>query len=82
MSNLNVCAKFVSIPTSNSFSMTFQRKNKLGALPFNEEPFDKSPVCLKVREGVKEKLKAIPDWQEQLRGLIDELIKNTGDICK
>jgi hypothetical protein len=62
--------------------MTFQKKHKLGALPFNEEPFDKSPVCLKVREGVKEKLKAIPDWQERLRNLIDELIENTGDDCQ
>jgi hypothetical protein len=37
---------------------------------------------LKVREGVKEKLRAIPDWQERLRDLIDELIENTGDSCR
>ncbi|NMF67020.1 hypothetical protein DP113_24010 [Brasilonema octagenarum UFV-E1] len=62
--------------------MTFQKKHRLGALPFNEEPFDKSPVCLKVREGVREKLKAVPDWQERLRGFIDELIRDTGDSCQ
>ncbi|NMG11822.1 hypothetical protein DP117_35250 [Brasilonema sp. UFV-L1] len=62
--------------------MTFRKKNKLGALPFNEEPFDKSPVCFKVREGVREKLKAVPNWQERLRKLVDELIEDMGDSCQ
>lgn len=54
--------------------MPFQKKNKLGAKSLNEEPFDKSPVCFLVREGVKEKLKAVPDWKERLRKVIDEMI--------
>lgn len=58
--------------------MPFQKKHKLGALPFNEEPFDKSPVCFKVREGVREKLKAVPGWQERLREFVDELIESVG----
>ncbi|WP_414585500.1 hypothetical protein [Scytonema sp. PCC 10023] len=62
--------------------MPFQKKHKLGALPFNEEPFDKSPVCFKVREGVREKLKTVPGWQERLREFVDELIESAGDSCQ
>jgi hypothetical protein len=59
--------------------MPFQEKNKLGALPFNEEPFDTSPVCFKVRKGVKDKLKAVPDWQERLRAFVDNLIESAAE---
>ncbi|WP_339381590.1 hypothetical protein [Brasilonema bromeliae] len=62
--------------------MPFQKKNKLGATSLNEEPFDKSPVCFNVRIGVKEKLKAVPDWKERLRKLVDELIEETGNTSQ
>jgi hypothetical protein len=62
--------------------MPFQKNNKLGATSLNEEPFDKSPLCFAVRKGVREKLKAVPGWQERLRKLVDELIEEAGDICK
>ncbi|NEU76042.1 hypothetical protein PI95_026685 [Hassallia byssoidea VB512170] len=62
--------------------MTFQKKHKLGALPLNEEPFDRSPVCFNVRKGVKEKLKTVPDWKERLREFIDELIENVDNNCQ
>jgi hypothetical protein len=61
--------------------MPFQKKHKLGALPFNEEPFDSSPVCFKVEKGVKEKLKAVPNWQERLRSFVNELIEEAGRDC-
>jgi hypothetical protein len=56
--------------------MTFEKKHKLGALPFNEEPFDRSPVCFNVRKGVRDKLKAVPDWKERLREFVDSLIES------
>lgn len=59
--------------------MPFHKKHKLGAIPLNEEPFDRSPVCFNVRKGVKEKLKTIPDWKERLRTFIDELIETDND---
>jgi hypothetical protein len=62
--------------------MPFQKKNKLGAISLNEEPFDKSPVCFNVRKGVREKLKTVPGWQERLRHLVDELISEVGDSCQ
>jgi hypothetical protein len=55
--------------------MTFKKKHKLGAIPINSEPFDRSPVCFNVRKGVKDKLKAVPDWKERLREFVDSLIE-------
>ncbi|GAX45114.1 hypothetical protein NIES4075_61350 [Tolypothrix sp. NIES-4075] len=59
--------------------MPFQKNNKLGALPFNDEPFDASPVCFKVKKGVKDKLKAVPNWQERLREFVDNLIEGVDE---
>jgi hypothetical protein len=59
--------------------MTLKNHHKLGALPFNEEPFDASPVCFQVKKGVKDKLKAVPDWQERLRETVDNLIESIGE---
>ncbi|MBW4480607.1 MAG: hypothetical protein KME54_28140 [Tolypothrix brevis GSE-NOS-MK-07-07A] len=59
--------------------MTFKKNHKLGALPFNDEPFDTSPVCFKVKKGVKDKLKAVPGWQERLRETVDKLIESIGE---
>jgi len=56
--------------------MTFQKKHKLGATPLHEEPFDRSPVCFNVRQGVREKLKTVPDWKERLREFVDGLIED------
>lgn len=56
--------------------MPFKKNHKLGAKPLNSEPFDRTPVCLNVRTGVREQLKTIPEWKERLREFIDELIKD------
>jgi hypothetical protein len=58
--------------------MPFQKNHKLGFT--SENPFDKDPICFKVLPGVKNKLKAIPDWQERLRELVNDLIKEV-DEC-
>ena len=55
-------------------SMPFQKNHKLGALPYGNEPLDSKPICFKGRKGQWEKLKAVPNWQEQLRGFVDQLI--------
>ncbi len=44
--------------------------------PTSEDgPYDKSPVQLKVKPGVREQLKSIVNWQAKVRLLIDELIE-------
>ncbi len=53
--------------------MPFQKKNKLGFT--SNQPYDKDPVCFKVLPGVKDKLKAVPNWQERLREFVDSLIE-------
>lgn len=54
--------------------MPFQKNNQLGFT--SKKPFDKDPVCFKVLPGVKNKLKAVPDWQERLREFVDKLIES------
>jgi hypothetical protein len=53
--------------------MPFQKGHKLGFT--SDAPLDKDPVCFKVMPGVKARLKAVPNWQEQLREYVDQLIQ-------
>jgi hypothetical protein len=43
--------------------------------PDNRIAYDKTPVQVKVLPGVRQRLKAIDDWQNKLRQLIDTLIE-------
>jgi hypothetical protein len=56
--------------------MTFKKNHTQGFT--SDNPLDRSPVCFKVKPGVREKLKAIPRWQERLRVLVDLLIQDGG----
>ncbi|WP_166482522.1 hypothetical protein [Scytonema sp. UIC 10036] len=44
--------------------------------PKEGEAYDQSPVQFKVRKGVREKLKTIPNWQDILRKFVDDLISD------
>lgn len=57
--------------------MPFEKGHKQGAKSLYNEPMDRTPVCFNVREGVREKLKAVPDWKERLREFVDQLIEET-----
>lgn len=56
--------------------MPFQKNHKLGAKKILTRPLDKEIIGFKGYEGQKEKLKAVPDWQQRLREFVDELIKD------
>jgi len=56
--------------------MRFQKQNQFGFV--SDDPLDKHPVCFKVKAGVREKLKAVPDWQKRLREYVDKLIEEVG----
>ena len=43
--------------------------------PDNAIAYDKTPLQIKVLPGVREKLKAVPDWRERLRTFVDEMVK-------
>ena len=51
--------------------MPFQPNNKLGFKPTEEKPLDRIPLQLKLRQGVRHRIKAIPDWQNQIRDLLE-----------
>ena len=42
--------------------------------PHNHVAYDKAPVQFKVLPGVREKLRAVPNWQEKLRHFVEQLI--------
>ncbi len=41
--------------------------------------YDRTPVQLKVKPGVRERLKTVTDWQNKVRMFIDELLTEQGD---
>jgi hypothetical protein len=59
--------------------MTFKKKHKLGFLPENDIPLDRLPVSIKLRLGVRDKVRSIPDWQNKLRGLIEQWVEDELD---
>ncbi|MEO1431692.1 MAG: hypothetical protein AAFV71_22055 [Cyanobacteria bacterium J06633_8] len=59
--------------------MPFRKDNQHCAKPIGNEPLDTKPVSFKPRQGQLEKLKAIPNWQEQLRDYIDTMIEKYGE---
>lgn len=46
--------------------------------PDNKTAYDKVPVQFKVMPGVRERLKAVPNWQERLREYVNQLIAEDG----
>ena len=51
--------------------MPFEKNNKLGFTAKDSPPLDKLPLSIKLRSGVRDKIKTIPDWQDRLRDLIE-----------
>ena len=56
--------------------MPFKKGHKLGAKKRLTRPLDKEAIAFKGYEGQKEKLKAVPDWQERLREFVDQLLSD------
>jgi uncharacterized protein (DUF4415 family) len=52
--------------------MRFQKDNELGFT--SADPLCKTPICVKVKFGVREKVMQIPGWQDRLREFLDQLI--------
>ncbi|GAB1540465.1 hypothetical protein NUACC21_31340 [Scytonema sp. NUACC21] len=49
--------------------------------PDNKVAYDKVPVQFKVMPGVRDKLRAVPNWQERLREYVNQLIEDNEDNC-
>ena len=68
----------ISIPTyTNKNTMPFKKNNKLGFV--SDNPLDKTPLTIKLRLGIREKIKSIPNWQDKLRDLLEEWVKQEKD---
>lgn len=55
--------------------MTFKKNNIYCWQPEGEKSLDPKPVCFKLDTDLKEKLKAVPDWQKRLRAELPGLIE-------
>lgn len=59
--------------------MTFKKKHKFGFVSENNESLDSSPLCIKLKKGIRDQVRSIPDWQGKLRDLIDQWVKGELD---
>ena len=55
--------------------MPFKPNNKLGFKPTESKPLDRIPLQLKLRLGVRHRIQAIPDWQNQIRDLLETWVE-------
>ncbi|ADI65533.1 hypothetical protein Aazo_4084 ['Nostoc azollae' 0708] len=54
--------------------MPFQKNHKTGFTTNREKPLTSSPICFRVDKDLARELKSIPDWQEELRLELPNLI--------
>lgn len=59
--------------------MTFEKNNKLGFVSEGGIPLDKLPLTIKLKVGIRDKVRSIPDWQNKLRDLIETWVGD--EIC-
>lgn len=52
------------------------KDTKFGKQSNLKEEMDDRPLCLRVRKGLREDLRHIDGWQDKLRDIIDEWVKN------
>lgn len=55
--------------------MPFQKNHQLGFKPIEEKPLDSISLQLKLRTGVRERIKAIPGWQNLIRDLLETWVE-------
>lgn len=55
--------------------MPFQKKNDLGFKPKGEEKLDPKALQVKVKPGIRERLKQIPNWQDRMREKIAQWLE-------
>lgn len=56
--------------------MPFQKGHKLGFRPTVDQPLDALPLCLKLRQGRRERVKQVPGWQAELRIVIEAWLES------
>lgn len=54
--------------------MIFEKGHQLGARRISPVELDKDPLSIKLIAGHRERLRAIPGWQEKIRALVEQMI--------
>jgi len=52
----------------------FEKNHKFGFTPKEDFPLDSKPLSLKLRKDVRSKVISIPEWQDQLRDVIEDWV--------
>ncbi len=60
--------------------MTFKKNHKLGFLSENDIPLDRLPLSIKLKLGIRDKVRSIPDWQDRLRAMIEQWVESELDL--
>jgi len=55
--------------------MPFEKNNKLGFTAKGSISLDKQPLSIRLKSGLKDKIKLIPEWQDRLRDVIENWIE-------
>ena len=56
--------------------MPFQKGHKLGFCPTEDEPLDTLPLSLKLRLGIRDRVRQVSGWQTELRAVIEAWLKS------
>ena len=56
--------------------MPFQKGHKLGFRPTEDQPLEDKPLCLKLRQGVRDRVREVPGWQTELRAVIEAWLES------
>lgn len=51
--------------------MPFKKNHEFRFLPTESRSLDSKPLTLKLRPGIRDKLRSIPNWQSELRDVIE-----------
>ena len=57
--------------------MSFQKHHNHG-IPPKENPLDTNPLTLKLPKGLRSRVRLIPNWQNELREVIEKWVKSKG----
>lgn len=59
--------------------MPFKKDHEFRFLPTESKSLDPKPLTLKLRPGIRDKVRSIPNWQPELRDVIEAWLQEKLD---
>jgi hypothetical protein len=59
--------------------MPFKKNHEFRFLPIESQSLDTKPLTLKLRPGIRDKIRSIPNWQSELRDTIEAWLQKKLD---